>query len=169
MAKLTGNLYLGRALTLELLPAQQETHPTDHRSLADPDQEKAVLLCKQGDQAPLKAKTTALGYVPYQCRCRFVVSGARQILTISDPTEIFPTSYVILFLIPVPMHDTWPAAGGLQAKPSLALHKQWNTTLLGLNSREYRRRQHLLHYQVIHCPEVPVATCISKLPLLLAF
>lgn len=120
---LRGNLYLRRALTLELPPVQQETHPTDHQCLSDPDQEKAVLFCKQEDQAPLMAQTATLGYVPYQGRCRFVVSVAGQSLNVSDPTGIFPIVCCSVSNT-CPLHHPWPTGGGLQAKPSLAVHKQ---------------------------------------------
>lgn len=118
LPKLTGNLYLSRALTRA--PTCSSGNPSHRSSVpfrSRPGKSRATL---QDDQAPLKAKTAALEYILYQWRCRFVVSRAGQILTISDPTAIFLTSYVSLFPTPVPIHDPWYAGNRLQASPHLS-------------------------------------------------
>lgn len=80
----------------------------------------------QDHHTPGKAKTVVLGYVQYHWRYKFLVSTTRQSLTIFDPTEIIHTSYVIQFLLPIPMYAPQPAR---------CLMSSRNAPFLGLDSR----------------------------------
>lgn len=106
------------------------------RSRAEKSQQ--CYICMQDHHASDKAKTVVLGYVQYHWRCKFLVSTTRQMLTIFDSTEIICTSYVIQFLLPVPMYAPQPAR---------CLSR--NAPFLELDSRKHKHQQYLL--QITTC------------------
>lgn len=87
------------------------------------------------------------------------VGGTGQIPAISDPTEIFLTSYSVR-ISPIPIHELLEKG----CKSLLALQEQREHPS-GIWLQECG--QCLLPQLLVHLPQVPAATCFPELPLLL--